>query len=103
MSKGLGHVAQTFQAILETEGGVFTTSELCAMVYETGQVKKKHRLAVLQSLRIVVERIASSIEANLRPFCGSGFLNRCAVMCRFHFPSEPLLIKAVPLVTILVH
>jgi hypothetical protein len=56
MSKGLGYVSKALQAIFEKESAVLTTSELCSMVYGTGRVEKKHRVAVLRSLRILVER-----------------------------------------------
>jgi hypothetical protein len=56
MSKGLGPVAKALQAIFEKESGVLTTSELCSLVYETSRVEKKHRVAVLRSLRVLVER-----------------------------------------------
>lgn len=57
MSKGLGRIAQSIYATLnQPKRHTYTTSELCRVVYNIKEVKKKHRVAVLRALRTLAKR-----------------------------------------------
>jgi hypothetical protein len=57
MSRGLGWVALKLRNILVSGSvRVFTTNELCQLVYRVNRAEKKHRVAVLRALRTLVDR-----------------------------------------------
>jgi hypothetical protein len=52
MSRGPGHIeAKLLQLFSNQPVAILTTAEICRLVYETTQVDKKHRVAVVRALK----------------------------------------------------
>jgi hypothetical protein len=57
VSRGLGHVTGKLRRIFrEGPPRLFSTTDLCRAVYGISPIEKKHRVAVLRALRILVAR-----------------------------------------------
>lgn len=62
MSKGPGAVQRRLTEIFTKRGhGIFSTVELCRIVYRVAEVRKKHRVAVLRG----IARLADIEELNI--------------------------------------
>src|SRR5262249_54169232 len=57
VSRGLGHVTHKLRRLFrDGPAQLFSTSDLCRIVYGTTDIEKKHRVGVLRALRTLVAR-----------------------------------------------
>jgi hypothetical protein len=57
MSRGYGYIQRRLLAVFSNDPtGVFSTVELCRLVFEVKDIKKKHRVSVIRALKLLAKR-----------------------------------------------